>query len=410
MYYIKWALKNIIGNRARYTVMVILTAFTFITLLLFDAVISGYDIQTDRFRQAIEGDIRVSSSDDGGLSPLLPALSDITASSPCTVFYPAALIDGVRLITDTGDMTVQLAGVTDGYAQTLLNSCTVLKEGAMNFSQPESCLVDADTAEKLSLKAGDEITLYFEAPSKHIISEPVTIGGIFISNYLAHSRIVYMPLIHAAGFMEKEDFVNTVLGTVAGVSAPEREQRVNDVVYAIRTAVKKAGILARVEAPDQLSGSFGYFQIFDIFKIILIGLKNLTGFVLALMLLFAVRSAYYLIFQKRRAEIATLRTYGMDTKEFIRMITAETVIVLLLAALIAAAVTIPAVFAVQGFPAAYYSANLIAVFGGPSVVLHFDGIRIAAMAAVIAAVNFSASMLSMCRALRTETARLSAES
>ena len=128
------------------------------------------------------------------------------------------------------------------------------------------------------------------------------------------------------------------------------------------------------------------------------------------MLLFAVRSAYYLIFQKRRAEIAALRTYGMDTKEFIQMITAETVIVLLLAALIAAAVTIPAVFAVQGFPAAYYSANLIAVFGGPSVVLHFDGIRIAAMAAVIAAVTFSASMLSMCRALRTETARLSAES
>ena len=385
MYYVKWALKNIIGNRARYTVMVILTAFTFITLLLFDAVISGYDIQTDRFRQAIEGDIRVSSSDDGGLSLLLPALSDITASSPCTVFYPAALIDGVRLITDTGDMTVQLAGVTDEYLQTLLKSCTVLKEGSMNFSQPETCLVDADTAEKLSLKAGDEITLYFEAPSKHIISAPVTIAGIFISNYLAHSRIVYMPLINAVGFMEKEDFANTVLGTVAAASAVERD-------------------------PEQMSGAFGYFQIFDIFKIILIGLKNLTGFVLALMLLFAVRSAYYLIFQKRRAEIAALRTYGMDTKEFIQMITAETVIVLLLAALIAAAVTIPAVFAVQGFPAAYYSANLIAVFGGPSVLLHFDGRRIAVMVALIAAVNLAASMVSMRRALRTETARLSAES
>ena len=117
--------------------------------------------------------------------------------------------------------------------------------------------------------------------------------------------------------MEKENFLNTILGTVTAASGADREQRVNDVAYALRTAVKKAGILARVEVSEQMSGAFGYFQIFDIFKIILIRLKNLTGFVLALMLMFAVRNAYYLIFQKRRAEIAALRTYGMDTKEFI---------------------------------------------------------------------------------------------
>ena len=410
MYYVKWALKNIVGNRSRYAVMIILTACTFITLLLFDAVISGYDVQTGLFRQAMEGDVRVSSAGEEDLSVVLPVLSEITASVPDAVFYPAALLDGVRLITDIGDTAVQLAGVTAEYVQTLLSSCTVLKEGTMDFSRPETCLVDADTAEKLSLKAGDEMTLYFEAPSKHIISAPVTVAGIFISNYLAHSRIVYVPHSDAAGFMEKDDFVNTVLGTVTADSATEKERRVNDIVYALRTAVKKAGVLARVEAPEQMSGAFGYFQIFDIFKLILIGLKNLTGFVLALMLMFAVRSAYYLIFQKRRAEIAALRTYGMDTKEFIQMITAETVIVLLFAAVIAAAVTVPAVFAVQGFPAAYYSANLIAVFGGPSVLLHFDGKRIAVMVALIAAVNLAAAMVSMRRALRTETARLSAES
>jgi len=63
-----------------------------ITLLLFDAVISGYDVQTDLFRQAIEGDIRVSTSDNDGLGALLPALSGITDSAPGTVFIQPRLL------------------------------------------------------------------------------------------------------------------------------------------------------------------------------------------------------------------------------------------------------------------------------------------------------------------------------
>jgi len=68
------------------------------------------------------------------------------------------------LITDTGDTTMQLAGVTAEYLQTLLNACTILKEGVMDFSQPESCLVDADTAENFRLKQAMRLRSILKRP------------------------------------------------------------------------------------------------------------------------------------------------------------------------------------------------------------------------------------------------------
>ncbi|MEL3907128.1 MAG: FtsX-like permease family protein [Treponema sp.] len=409
MYYMKWAWKNIMGNRSKYVLMMILTAGTVFTLMLFDAVITGYEEQTALFQRALQGDIRLSSGGEDDLSALMPALAETAAAEEGAVLYPAALLDGVRLLTDSAETGILLAGITDAYMQQLLTPCTVLKEGQMSFAEPDSCLVDADTAEKLSLKAGDEITLYFEAPSKHIITMQMTVAGIFISNYLIHAQVVYLPFARAAGFMEKNGFMNTVIGTIAADTAEKRRDTAHNLAYRIGTAVKNAGLVARVDVPAEKS-TFSYFQIFGIFKTILIGLKNITGFILALMLLFAVKNAYYLIFYKRKAEIAALMTYGMEKRSFMQMIIAETFIVLFCAAVLAAAVSIPVGIFLHGFPAARYSANLVAVFGGPAVFLRYRPEYSMTVSAMFGAVNLAAALWSMHRSVRKEAARLSSES
>lgn len=397
MFYISWALKNIMRDKKR---SISFLSFLFLVcfgLLFLRGIFRGTETNMQMSLRAYYGDVSISSR----LSSGLPFSMDYIYSQPfyhdIETMVKECTIPGVTVSGNMGFDTVNIIGIEGDYFAFIDDNIEWL-DGSFKRPDKDFALLDYSVAKKLGLDIGDSFILELKTKDGMINTASLIVGGIFRGNKYIIGDKIYINLAEAHRLLMK----NYLTGIKLYLKSKD-----DFIINSIETAFVpydnaiSLGIISR--NPDSVGVFSSLFDFFHKFFSLFIWLFSLVFF---LVLYFGVQNTVFIMFNERKEEVSTLMAFGMPRIKFFLITMWEMLFFMIFSFIPAYLFSLLVGKIISQFNVINISTEIVVVTGGPSLRLDLFKDDIVMLATFIAFILFVGTVLSIMRYLSREVVNM----
>jgi ABC-type lipoprotein release transport system permease subunit len=310
MFNLKWAFKNLVANKRRSLGITGFIAAILIIMIINLLFIDGANTQMRAALRNNKGDLYFWSDQNMDLASRYLERHYHDKIEHKIKFLcpydgtPNAPVYG-RIYSSSEYAEGWIVGTEPAYLKYLdLNVSWPVKYRA-NLAEGTAVLEDG-LAQKLNVKRGDYISFKVKNEKGMINTLQVMVDGIFVGSNLIFGDIVYINL------------KDQNLLWLTGKDADYNEMRLyfrpgvtDQDLKTIQGHIMRNYYDLYITSPRIFPFRESAFIIFKYFRYLLIFLFSLLDVVFVIILYFAIQNIFFMAFRRRRAELATLLTYGM---------------------------------------------------------------------------------------------------
>lgn len=275
--------------------------------------INGTGYQMEKSIRYSKGDIDITSRiTDKNISEIINNRI-ITNSENNTVINNVTI--NTLLISDKSYCNTIVTGTEESYFSLFENTVGWVEEPDTRFERGY-CIIDVKTAKTLKVKKGDLLTIQYNDESGFMNTLQLCIDGIYIGNQWLYDYHIYTNLLDIQDLLIS-DIVNEIkiyyADNKSDVELHEISNLLKSEYYTIAEITTKADL--------DNEWSYTMFKYYRIFLIIIVVIILSLLFVI---MSFSIKHIYFMEFNNRRSEIATLLSFGMKNNEILFSVFLET--------------------------------------------------------------------------------------
>jgi len=318
MFYFLWAAKNLYRNEKKTIEIIFFIAIISMMFFMNFAFLDGSQKQMKETTRNFLGDIKLDArSENYSLSKIK---KELESEKEIATIISEYSFNNVRVISDNGySRNSSIKGYSPNYFAELDKSVEWI-DGNSSINKPNQVVIERSMATKLSVSAGDKITVEFKTEQGAVNTAVYKVSGIFIGNKYIHKNSLFVTLESARNLgMVEDNFTNHLK---IYLKNPNNTVALSKLV---NNKLKKFDKLIYVKVWQWEEDSIQFTQIFKYSRIFFIILISLTSVVLFVVLFFGIQNIFYLTFTKRSNEISVLSTFGMPFLKIYKTIFWETI-------------------------------------------------------------------------------------
>lgn len=309
MFYIYWALKNIVRGGMRSIRFLFFLSLIVGGLFFMRGIFRGTEVSMEESLRKYHGDVIVRAQLSTGLPFSVDELREECGPYLERVVEEHA-ITGVLAAGRLGFDRVVVVGTNGGYFD-VLQDVVEWVEGSSERPKMGRAVMDETLASKLGVKIGDTLLLQFRTKEELQNTAQVVVGGLFRGNKYVIGNRIYVSL-QEAHTLAMEDILTTLHLYLRG--GEEAIRRIESYLVPYSNAISVGMVVRNPESSDM------FVAIFDLYHTFFGLFIWMFSVVFFLVLYFGVQNTIFLRFHERKEEVSTLMAFGMGRGRFVVLV------------------------------------------------------------------------------------------